>query len=71
MKKNAVSREYAHAQQYLMMPAFRFRVFVGDYNGEHYALVYGKRYTVYRAQGVSDYIELYLGERVGDLSANA
>ena len=63
--------EYAHAQQYLMMPAFRFRVFVGEYNGEHFAQVSGKRYHIYRAQGVSDYIELYLGERIGDLSANA
>jgi hypothetical protein len=40
-------------------------VFFADYCGETVAELDGKRYEIYRTFGCGDYIELYLGTKVG------
>ena len=59
--------EWTAAQQQSLSPAFRILVFFGDYHGENLAELNGKRYLIYRTYGADDYIELYLGERIGEL----
>lgn len=55
------------AQQQSLSSAYRVRAFATDYNGEDAASYNGRRYQVYKTVNVSDMIELYLGERIGDL----
>ena len=62
--------EWIAAQQQSLSPSFRLKVFFGDYNGEHIAEYNGKRYEIYRTYGAEDYIELYLGERIGEINAS-
>lgn len=59
--------EWAAAQQQSLSPSFRLLVFFRDYNGENIAELNGKRYLIYRTFGAGDYIELYLGQRVGEI----
>lgn len=60
--------EWTAAQQQSLSPAARILVFFGDYHGEKIAEFNGKRYVIYRTYESGDYIELYLGERVGELN---
>ena len=62
--------EWTAAQQQSLSPAYCLKVFFADYNGETVAEFEGKRYEIYRTYGKSDYIELYLGVRVGELRGN-
>ena len=55
------------AQQQSLSSAYRVRVFAADYNGEDAASYNSRRYQVYKMVNISDMIELYLGERIGDL----
>ena len=61
--------EWDTAQQKSLSPAYHLSVFFADFRGESVAEVAGKRYEVYRTHGSGDYIELYLGERVGEIRA--
>lgn len=60
--------EWAAAQQQALAPSFCIKVFFADYNGEKIAEYSGGRYVIYRTYGAEDYIELYLGTRVGEIS---
>lgn len=63
--------EWAAAQQSSISPAYRILVFFKDYESEEIAEYGGKRYVIYRTYGAGDYIELYLGERVGEINASS
>lgn len=60
--------EWATAHQQSLSPAVCLKVFFRDYQRETAAEFEGKRYSIYRTFGIGDYIELYLGERVGEIS---
>ena len=62
--------EWIAAQQQSLSPSYRLLVFFGDYNGERIAIYNGRRFEIYRTFGAEDYIELYLGERIGEINAN-
>lgn len=62
--------EWIAAQQQSLSPSYRLLVFFGDYAGERIALFNGKRFVIYRTYGAGDYIELYLGERIGELNGS-
>ena len=61
--------EWVAAQQKSLSPAAAVKVFFADYAGQRLAEFGGKRYEIYRTYQRSDYIELYLGERVGVINA--
>lgn len=65
---NITRTEWTAAQQQSLSPAARVLVFFGDYHGEKIAEFNGKRFVIYRTYGSGDYIELYLGERIGELN---
>lgn len=46
-------------------PAFRFDIFVGDYNNENIVEHNSKRYYIYRVYINNDTAELYAEEKVG------
>ena len=60
--------EWVAAQQRSLSPAAVVKVFSRDFAGQHLAEFGGKRYEIYRTYPADDYVELYLGERVGDLN---
>lgn len=60
--------EWAAAHQRSLSPAVCLKVFSLDYQRETAAEFEGKRYDIYRTFGIGDYIELYLGERVGEIN---
>lgn len=62
--------EWTAAHQRSVSPAYCLKVFFKDYNGEEIAEFEGKRYEIYRTYAKYDYIELYLGVKVGELSGN-
>lgn len=57
--------EWIAARQQELAPEAVCKVFFADYSGERIAELKGKRYNVYRVYEDGDYIELYLGQRVG------
>lgn len=57
--------EWVAASQKSLAPSTAVKVFYADYAGETIAELNGKRYEIYRTFGSGDYIELYLGTRVG------
>lgn len=59
--------EWAAASQKSLVPSAAVKVFYADYAGEEIAELCGKRYEIYRTHEAGDYIELYLGTRVGEL----
>lgn len=59
--------EFAAVQQKSLSPSYVLRVFFADYSGEKLAEFQGHRYEIYRVYAPGDYIELYLGEKVGEL----
>lgn len=65
---NITRAEWTAAQQQSLRPVTRVLVFFGDYHEEQIAELDGKRYVIYRTYGAGDYIELYLGERIGELN---
>lgn len=60
--------EWSAASQRSIRADHVLKVFSYDYNGEQLAEFNGKRLAIYRTYGIGDYIELYLGEKVGDLN---
>lgn len=63
--KSITRAEWIAARQQELAPEAVCTVFFKDYSGETIAELGGKRYDIYRVYGVGDYIELYLGQRVG------
>lgn len=57
--------EWIAASQKSLAPQAVVKIFYADYGGETIAELDGKRYDIYRTYGIGDYIELYLGTRVG------
>lgn len=57
--------EWVAASQKSLAPSVAVKVFYADYAGEVIAELNGKRYEIYRTHGCDDYIELYLGTKVG------
>ncbi len=65
-KIESVTRaEWIAARQQDLAPEAVCKVFFADYSGERIAELNGKRYDIYRVYEAGDYIELYLGQRVG------
>lgn len=65
-KIESVTRaEWIAARQQDLAPEAVCKVFFMEYSGERIAELKGKRYDVYRVYEAGDYIELYLGQRVG------
>lgn len=64
----SVSRaEWSAARQRSLEPVTVLKVFCFDYHDEAVAEFEGKRCEVYRTHEKGDYIEVYLGTRVGEL----
>ena len=61
--------EWVAAQQRSLSPAAVVKVFFADFDGQTLAELRGKRFEIYRTYQAGDYIELYLGERVGAINA--
>ncbi len=61
--------ERADAYQIDLMLAHRLRIFRDEYNGERRAEYDGKTYRIGSVRYVGDCVDLYLGERIGDLNA--
>lgn len=60
--------EFFSADQSGIRPDFKLDIYSGDYSGQTSLSVDGNDYTVYRTYSPRrDRIELYVGERVGDL----
>lgn len=59
--------EWVAASQKSLAPSAAVKVFHADYAGETIAELGGIRYEIYRTFPAGDYVELYLGERIGDL----
>lgn len=59
--------EFTAAHQRSLSPAAVVKVFYADYSGEQTAEFEGRRYEIYRTYPAGDYVELYLGEKVGEL----
>ena len=59
------SNEFFNAGEAGHKPAFRFDVFMGDYNGEQRVEYKGVTYYIYRTYLRGDTYELYAEERVG------
>ena len=57
--------EWVAASQKSLAPSAAVKVFHADYAGETIAELGGIRYEIYRVYAARDYIELYLGTRVG------
>lgn len=57
--------EWVAASQKSLAPSATVKVFHADYAGEKIAELGGNRYEIYRVFAAGDYIELYLGTRVG------
>lgn len=57
--------EWVAASQKSLAPSAAVKVFHADYAGETIAELGGIRYEIYRTFPAGDYIELYLGTRVG------
>ncbi len=57
--------EWVAAKQKSLTPSYVVKVFFADYAGETIAELGGKRYEIYRTFGTGDYVELYLGTKVG------
>lgn len=60
--------EWITANQKSLSAAYLCKVFFRDYAAETIAEFRGKRYEIYRTYQAGDKVELYLGERVGELS---
>lgn len=65
---NLTRSEWSAASQRSIRADHVLKVSSFDYNGESLAEFNGKRLEIYRIYGIGDYIELYLGEKVGDLN---
>jgi hypothetical protein len=63
--KSVTRAEWVAAAQKSLNPSAVVEVFFADYCGETVAELDGKRYEIYRTFGCGDYIELYLGTKVG------
>lgn len=61
--------ERADAYQIDLMLAHRLRIFRAEYSGERRVMYAGKRYRIGSVRYVGDCVDLYLGERIGDLNA--
>lgn len=61
--------ERADAHQIDLMLAHRLRIFRAEYSGERRVMYDGKRYRIGSVRYVGDCVDLYLGERTGDLNA--
>lgn len=61
--------ERADAYQIDLMLAHRLRIFRAEYSGERRVMYDGKRYRIGSVRYVGDCVDLYLGERIGDLNA--
>lgn len=57
--------EWVAASQKSLAPSAAVKVFYADYAGETIAELCGIRYEIYRTFPAGDYVELYLGTRVG------
>lgn len=67
----SVSRtEWSAARQRSLDPVTALKVFSYDYHGETVAEFEGSRCEIYRTYEPGDYIELYLGKRVGEISGD-
>lgn len=60
--------EWAAASQRALSPAAVVKVFFRDYHGEKLAEFGGERFDVYRTYQSGDYVELYLGTRIGEIN---
>ena len=60
--------ERADAYQIDLMLAYRLRIFRDEYNDERIAEYGGKRYRIGSVRYLGDCVDLYLGERIGDLN---
>lgn len=63
--KSVTRAEWVAASQKSLAPSACVKVFHADYAGEKIAELCGIRYEIYRTFTAGDYIELYLGRRVG------
>lgn len=59
--------ERADAYQIDLMLAHRLRIFRAEYSGERRVMYAGKRYRIGSVRYVGDCVDLYLGEKVGEL----
>lgn len=60
--------ERAEARQISLQLAYRLRIFRSEYSGERRAEYGGKRYRIGSVRYVGDCVDLYLGERIGDIN---
>lgn len=69
-KISSVGRnEWLTAHQGGYEAQYMMEVFGASYNGEKKAKFNGKTYDIYRTFAIGDRMELYLGDKVGDLDA--
>lgn len=68
VRMSVAQSEYFNADQSGIRPDFKLVMYSGDYAGQKSLSVDGEEYTIYRTFSPRrDKIELYVGERVGDL----
>ena len=64
--KDSVTRqEWFTAGQAGFKASYRFKVYKCEYNNEDACILDGVKYSIYRTFEDGDYIELYLGTKVG------
>lgn len=62
--------ERSDAYQIGLRLAYRLRIFRDEYSGQRRAEYVGQRYRIGSVRYVGDCVDLYLGERIGDLSGS-
>lgn len=68
VRMSVAQSEYFNADQAGIRPDFKLEMYAGDYSGQKNLSIDGEEYTIYRTYSPRrDKIELYVGERVGDL----
>lgn len=67
MADSVTRSEWSAAYQNNVQAQWKLNVFFADYHGERIAVFRGCRYLIYRTFLTGERMELYLGERVGDL----
>lgn len=68
VRMSVAQSEYFNADQSGIRPDFKLEMYAGDYSGQKNLSIDGEEYTIYRTYSPRrDKIELYVGERVGDI----
>lgn len=65
----ATQEEKADLYQIGILLSFRIRIFRSEYAGQHHVEYGGKRYRIGNARYIGDAVDLYIGERIGEMDA--